>query len=518
MGKSLGFASALYAASILLSRVIGLVREAVIGRTLGNGAEADVYWTAFILPDFLNYLLAGGALSLVFIPIFQAYWAREDEAGAWRAFSRIAAVLGAVVVLATVGLWCATPWLTPLVAPGMSAAQHEQLVALVRILLPAQIFHVVGGLLSATLQARDRHAMPALAPLVYTLGVIIGGVALGPWLGAAGFAWGVLAGSILGPFGLPLWGARRAGLRWRLEQRWFDADVATYFRRSLPVMLGVSIVVFDDFILRRQGSLLDEGTISRLTYAKTLMRVPMGVFGLAAGMAAFPAMTRLFAEGRTGEGYGLIVRTVRLTLVLALTAQAALSVAGADIAAVIWGDRRFSSENLAHIGELTGWVCLGLWGWSVQGLYARGFYALGDTLTPTVVGSVVTLAAFPVYGALGASYGAPGLAVASSVAISLNAGVMSALLARRVGGGGAEPGLIDALWRLAIAVGVAVALGRWMSTTLPSSWPALVRAGLLSGGAALACMGVAAALGIGEVRDVARNLLTRARRIRARLT
>jgi putative peptidoglycan lipid II flippase len=199
MGKSLGFASALYAASILLSRVIGLVREAVIGRTLGNGAEADVYWTAFILPDFLNYLLAGGALSLVFIPIFQAYWAREDEAGAWRAFSRIAAVLGAVVVLATVGLWCATPWLTPLIAPGMSAAQHEQLVALVRILLPAQIFHVVGGLLSATLQARDRHAMPALAPLVYTLGVIIGGVALGPWLGAAGFAWGVLAGSILGP-------------------------------------------------------------------------------------------------------------------------------------------------------------------------------------------------------------------------------------------------------------------------------------------------------------------------------
>ena len=518
MGKSLGFASALYAASILLSRVIGLVREAVIGRTLGNGAEADVYWTAFILPDFLNYLLAGGALSLVFIPIFQAYWAREDEAGAWRAFSRIAAVLGAVVVFATIGLWCATPWLTPLVAPGMSAAQHEQLVSLVRILLPAQIFHVVGGLLSATLQARDRHAMPALAPLVYTLGVIVGGVALGPWLGAAGFAWGVLAGSILGPFGLPLWGARRAGLRWRLEQRWFDADVATYFRRSLPVMLGVSIVVFDDFILRRQGSLLDEGTISRLTYAKTLMRVPMGVFGLAAGMAAFPAMTRLFAEGRTGEGHALIVRTVRLTLVLALTAQAALSVAGADIAAVIWGERRFSAADLAQIGELTAWVCVGLWGWSVQGLYARGFYALGDTLTPTLVGSVVTLAAFPLYGVLAASFGATGLAVASAVAISLNAGVLSALLARRVGSESAAPGLVHALARLGVAVGVSVAVGHTLSAALPGEWPALLRATLLSALAGLLCAGTAAALGVGEVRDVARTLLSRARRVRARLT
>ena len=360
--------------------------------------------------------------------------------------------------------------------------------------------------------------MPALAPLVYTLGVVLGGLALGPWLGAAGFAWGVLAGSVLGPFCLPLWGAWRAGLRLRLDRRCFDADVATYFRRSLPVMLGVSIVVFDDFILRRQGSLLDEGTISRLTYAKTLMRVPMGVFGLAAGMAAFPAMTRLFAEGRAGEGHALIVRTVRLTLVLALTAQAALSVAGADIAAVIWGERRFSAADLAQIGELTAWVCVGLWGWSVQGLYARGFYALGDTLTPTLVGSVVTVAAFPLYGALAESHGAVGLAVASAVAISLNAGALSALLARRVGGERDSPGLAHALSRLGVAVGVSAALGHALSGALPADWPALLRATLLSAVAGLLCAGTAAALGVSEVQDVARTLLSRARRVRARST
>ena len=84
--RTIGIASAIYAASILLSRLIGLVREAVIGRTLGGGSSADVYWTAFVLPDFLNYLLAGGVLSIVFIPIFSGYLTRKEEAEGWRVF------------------------------------------------------------------------------------------------------------------------------------------------------------------------------------------------------------------------------------------------------------------------------------------------------------------------------------------------------------------------------------------------------------------------------------------------
>ncbi len=292
-----------------------------------------------------------------------------------------------LLVVATLGLWWAAPGLAPHIAPGMDAAQHAQLTHLVRIILPAQIFHVLGGLLSATLQARERHMMPALAPLLYTGGIVVFGVLLGPSLGAEGFAWGVLAGSFVGPFLLPLIACVRGGMRWSPVLSWRNADLRTYLWRSLPVMLGFSVVVFDDFLLRYFGSLVEEGTISRLTYAKTLMRVPMGVFGLAAGMATYPVLARLYAEGRPAEARETLVRALRTTLVLAIAAQAALTVSAPQIALVIWGQRRFTPEQLAEIGALTGWVCLGLWAWSTQGLVARGFYARGDTWTPTLLGS-----------------------------------------------------------------------------------------------------------------------------------
>ena len=377
--RSLGVAATLYGVSILLSRVIGLVRESVIGRTLGNGGEADVYWTAFVIPDFLNYLLAGGALSLVFIPLFHSHLSRGDTPGAWRAFSQIANFVCGLLVVATLGLWAAAPWLAPLIAPGMSAAQHEALSHLVRIILPAQIFHVLGGLLSATLQAREQHLMPALAPLLYTGGIVVFGVALGPTMGAEGFAWGVLAGSFLGPFLLPLVACVRGGLRWSPVLNLRDPDLRTYLWRSLPVMLGFSVVVFDDFLLRYFGSWVEPGTISRLNYAKTLMRVPMGVFGLAAGMATYPVLARLHAAGQPVEARETLVRALRTTLVLAVAAQAALTVSAPQIALVIWGQRRFTPDELAEIGTLTAWVCVGLWAWSTQGLVARGFYARGDT-------------------------------------------------------------------------------------------------------------------------------------------
>ena len=129
--------------SILLSRVIGLVREAAIGRILGGGASADVYLTSFVIPDFLNSLLAGGALSIVFIPIFGAYLARGEEERGWEAFSVIATALMVLMGVAGVGLWLAVPWLVHVVAPGFDATQAADLTRLTRILLPAQALSLI---------------------------------------------------------------------------------------------------------------------------------------------------------------------------------------------------------------------------------------------------------------------------------------------------------------------------------------------------------------------------------------
>ena len=158
-----------WAAGILLSRLVGLVREAVIGRTLGAGAEADLYFAAFILPDWLNYLLAGGVLSIVFIPIFQRHLTAGDEDAAWRAFSVVGSFALVLLGVGTLGLYAGLPWLVEWVVPGLDAPAQARLAGLVTILLPAQIFHVLGGLLSATLQARDRHALPAAARMTWPM-------------------------------------------------------------------------------------------------------------------------------------------------------------------------------------------------------------------------------------------------------------------------------------------------------------------------------------------------------------
>lgn len=428
--RRVGIASAIWAGSILLSRVIGLVREGVLGRTLGAEAKGDLYATAFVVPDFLNYLLAGGALSIVFLPIFGAYLARGEEERASLAFSVVANFLCVLLVLATGALWFAMPVLAPIAAPGFTPEQLGELVALSRIVLPAQVFHVVGGLLSASMQARDRHALPALAPLVYTSGIILGGLIGGAEHGAYGFAWGALVGSMLGPFLLPLIGALRGGLRWRPVFSLRHPDLRTYLVRSLPIMLGFSIVVVDDWYLKREGTVIGPGAAAVLSYAKTLMKVPMGVFGLAAGVAVFPTLQRLVAEGKPHEMRALLLKTLRNLLVISFAAQVALSVCGQDLVAIIYGRARLTPDQVNDIGTCLTLVSVGLAAWAAQALVSRGFYALGNTWMPALLGTIVAAASYPLYVVARASSGLYGLASVSSFAILAYTGLLAWFLRR----------------------------------------------------------------------------------------
>lgn len=466
--RRIGIASAIWGASILVSRVIGLGREAVLGRTLGAGPKADLYATAFVVPDFLNYLLAGGALSIVFIPIFGAYLARGERERASEAFSVVANFLCVLLGAATVVLWVAMPKLAPLAAPGFTPEQLSELVLLSRIVLPAQMFHVVGGLLSASMQARDKHALPALAPLVYTLGIIAGGLIGGSRAGAFGFAWGALAGSVLGPFLLPLIGAMRDGLRWRWMLSLRHPDLRTYLVRSLPIMIGFSIVVVDDWYLKREGTVVGAGAAATLSYAKTLMKVPMGVFGLAAGVAVFPTLQRLVAGGDTAGMRATLVKSLRNLLVISFAAQAVLSACGDDVVALIYGRTRLGPEQVHEIAVCLALVSIGLAAWAAQTLIARGFYALGNTWMPALLGTVVAAASYPLYVLAREQWGVRGLAVASSCAIVVYTLLLFWRLERRLGPvASAGDGLASFLARALFVLGAAMGTGNLLDRLLP---------------------------------------------------
>lgn len=507
MSRRIAIASMIWGGSILLSRLIGLVREAVIGRVLGGGASADVYFTAFTLPDFFHYLLAGGALSIVFIPIFNGYLERGEEDRAWEAFSVTANFILLLLAILLPALWVAAPRLVPLVAPGFDAAQQADLVRLTRIMLPAQAFHLVGGLLSAVLQARDRHLLPALAPLCYTAAVIAGGLIGGPAAGGYGFAWGVLVGSAIGPFALPLAGCLRQRFDWRPILRLNHPDLKTYLVRSIPIMIAWSIVAVDDWILRRLGSLIGSGAVSTLQYGKQLMYVPMGVFGLATGVAAFPTLTRLIARGEGSQAYTTLAGAVRRMLVLAFAAQVVLTGAGRGISMLVYGGR-IAPEQHAAIGVALACFSLGLWAWAAQTVVARGFYALGNTWVPSILGTAVVPLAYPLYVWAGGRWGPTGLACVSSLAVTVYVVSLILLLRRRFPG--AADGYVPFFARLVPATAAGIGAGLFAADRLAGAHPYLS-----AGAAALAGLVVfaaaAAALGTPEIREAADWLRRRGR-------
>ena len=503
--RVIGIATVIWAGSIFLSRIMGLVREQIIGRTLGASRQADLYFASFTLPDFLNYLLAAGALSIVFIPIFLAHLERGDHERGWESFSVIA---NFIVVAGTIGIGLLMVFARPLaalVAPGFTDPNDvNTLVRLTRIILPAQFFHVIGGLLSATLQARNLHALPAAAPLVYSAGIIAGGLvgARYPELGADGFAWGVLAGSAAGPFGLPLYGCLRTRMRWMPRLCFRHPDLRRYLWLSVPIMIGFSIVVVDEWIVKNQASYLGVGTLAYLQYGRTLMKVPIGMFGMAAGVAAYPTISGLVAAGRVVEAYNLLCRAVRLMLVLTFAAQVCLTIAGFEAVYLIWGlfAKHFTVADAEETATVLSYLCLGLSGWAAQTVISRGFYALESTWLPTMVGTAIAVIMLPIYVVLRQRGGATGLAGASSMAIMTYVMVLGRLQRRRfereaaargatLGG---SPGMLVAALRLALAAGVATGLGVMVRSQLLQWLPGLQVLTILLRASLLCAFGIAA--------------------------
>ena len=198
----MGIAALIMAGSVFLSRLMGLVRDKVVSWQFGAGAESDVYFAAFVVPDFLNYLLAGGYISITLIPLLSKRF-EEDEADGWRFFSAVFwwAALGIAALTAVA--WIFAPELARIVGPGFSPEKQARLAHFLRIILPAQVFFLPGACVSALLYIRKQFLAPALTPLIYN-GCIIAGGLLVTGRGMEGFCWGVLFGAALGSFLLPV--------------------------------------------------------------------------------------------------------------------------------------------------------------------------------------------------------------------------------------------------------------------------------------------------------------------------
>jgi len=448
-------------ASVLASRVLGFFREWAVAHQVGANAVTSSYYAAFTLPDFLNYLVAGGSLSLTFIPVFAQYMADQREDEGWHVFSTVITFMGVLVTGLIVVAEVYAPHLVTLIVPGFDPAQRGRTIYLTRLMLPAQLCFYLGGILSAVQYAKGQFVVPSLAPVVYNLGIIAGGVLLSSRIGITGFAVGVLAGALAGNFALQIYGASRAGAIFRPNLDLRHPGFKLFVKLAIPIMLALSLVFTDDWIVRWFASYLVPASITWLSYAKTLMRVPLGVVGQAVGVASFPFLAQLYSEGKLEELNRTLNTTMKGLLVL-IVPISALSIAECrPLVYLVFSHTRLSGPDLNATAAALAFFSLGMFAWGAQNILARGFYAARDTLTPAIVGTVLTVANLPVYWLLVRRAHYLGLALASSIGIIAYTVALFVLLVRRTVNRGASELMI-----FFVKISVASAAAGWVSFQL----------------------------------------------------
>ncbi len=423
-------ATLLLMVSTFLSRIIGLVRIKYIAWLFGSGMQADALNAAFYLPDMISYFLVGGAASITFVTILTRYRESGREAEGERSLSVILTtmylVLGAAIVLAEI----LAPWYVGWWFNGFDPQKAALCVMLTRILLPAQLCFFAGGIFGAVLLVRKQFSVQAVAPLIYGLGTIVGGLLLVKRIGVSSLAIGTVAGAVAGPFLLNWIFARREGIRYRFILDRHDEGLREWVRLSLPLMAGVTLVTADNWIIGHFASSIG-GAVTLFNYSKQFFTAPMAMLAQAAGAASLPFFASLWTRERHYEFATNVADSVSRVTSLGILGASVMIALGFPAIDLVMTGGRFSAADSHLCAAYFAIFSVSLFLWSAQAIYARAFYAAGNTMVPMIAGTIVTVVSLPIYASLNHWMGAAGLAVASDIGITMQTVTIAVLLHKR---------------------------------------------------------------------------------------
>lgn len=464
------FNTLIVALSFGLSAAMGLVRNMIIARHFGLGAELDAYYAAFKLPDLLFTVVAGGALATAFIPVFTERIAVGDHAGAWRLASAITNLVVIVVSLLALLAALFAPWLVRVVlAPGFDAAQQAETVTLMRLVLLSTLCFGVSAIQSSILHSYKHFLLPALAPVVYPVGIIIGALWLAPAWGVRGLAVGAILGSLLHLLvKLPM--LARVGFRWLPVVDLRSPAVGRVLVLMGPRVLDLGVFHLMLVVNTNLASRLAPGSVSALEWGWEFQQLPETIIGTAFGLVAFPTLADLAARGDRAGLRATLGDALRMVITLTAPATVGLILLGRPLIELVYERGAFDPQATEAVYVALLFYALGLVGHSSLELVARAFFALQDTVTPLLVAIgaaiVQVLLALAVMGSMGHG----GLALANSIAITAEVILLLWILRRRLGG-------VEGRQTLQLALRVATA-SLLMGVAIWLLLPHLLRAGL----------------------------------------
>ena len=479
-GRQIAKAAIVVMALFALSRLLGIVRQAIVAALFGTGSELDAFVVANQIPEAVFLIVGGGALGSAFIPVFADCLARDERARAWRLASSVAnlVVIVTTVVAGLIALF-APVLVRQVLAPGFDAQQQKLTVDLLRVMLISPIVFGVSGIVMGALNAQQHFLLPALAASIYNVS-IIGGSLLGQHLGTGvqGIAVGVVAGSALHlliqvPM-LPRYDARYSptlGLK--------DPNVREVGRLIAPRVLGTAVAQLNFLVNNSLASGMFTGAASAINYAWRLMLLPQGILAQAVGTAAFPTFAEQAAQEQYDNMRETLAATLRAVLFLSLPATAGLLVLGRPLVGFLFERQEFTQSSTDQVAWALAFFALGLVGHSGLEVIARAFYALHDTFTPVWVGSLAVALNIILSLTLPGAFEAQGwmkhggLALANTIATLLETAVLLALIRRRLNGIEGRRTLVAFVKSGLAALVMIAALIGWR-TLLPNASPLLV--------------------------------------------
>ena len=497
--------TAILMAAFLANKILAIGRQIVIARAFGTGADYDAYVAAFRLPDILFMLIAGGALGTAFIPILTERLTRDSNSrdpGGWRlASSVLNTLLLAVIGLSVIVAILAGPLVRWVIAPGFSPETQLLTANLMRLTLISTVIFSASSLLGAILNTYQHFFLPAVAPLIYNLGIMAGAIFLAPRFGVYGLIVGVTLGAA-GHFLIQVPGLIHYGFKYQPILDWGDHDLHQIVKLMGPRVLNIVVIQINFVVMFNLASYLGEGSVSALDYGWDLMQMPQTVIGSALGIVLFPTMSALAAQGNIPALRRTMAQALRIILALSIPAMVGLIVLGRPIIQVMFQRGQFGPDSTAAVYQALQFWAIALVAHSALEVVNRVFYAQKDTVTPllsSLVSMVINIGlALTLYQPLRAG----GLALSNGIAVTVEVLIMLVIAHRRMAG--VEAGsTLNTLVRTLLAAAAMGATVIAFTTLLPALPPLLLAAssGILG---ILVYLGVGLLLGVKEIRLIPR--------------
>lgn len=456
-----GWAAALLAGSALFGNLLGLLRERLILANFGFSIQTDAYRAAFALPDLMYFMLIAGTLSVSFIPVFSHRYHSGNKKSAWEVTSSLLNLIALFsIVVGVFVLIFAGPILRNLIAPGLDPDTQFLAVSMMRIFAINPILFGISSVLTSVQQAKGRFLFYAIAPSIYSLGIIFGTLVLSPRLGIMGVAYGVVIGAISQLIVVAV-GIRGQGFDYSPKIFWKNLGFKTVLRTAPARSLDQGIDYLTSLIELNRASVLAVGSIAAYGAATQLFNVPVGLVGMAISTAAFPKMSERLGQGRPDLFKKELHQTIRVMFWLAVPA-----------ALLTFFCRGYLSRILASRGEPIVATILGIMAILVifKVLYhilARAFYAQQDTKTPLKVSASIMVVNIILMFWLSnpKRYGLSGLAMASAITGATEVIILSILLNKKLEKGLFNKGLFEPLPKI-LAIGGATALVTYIMVSI----------------------------------------------------